>query len=178
MDIPELIHQVAGGSNDAVVELWTRFTPLLKHYARKLRYEDAYSDLSLAFLILINQIAHNPTLREEGPIVSYIQISIKWTYYKLNQKVEEYQRRHFNLDTSPDVYARMLEINHAGSDDYAFIEIEDAFSTLSRMERQVIYGVFKDGHSAADLAQQYGCSRQAITQAKRRALKKLRKQLL
>ena len=77
MDIPELIHQVAGGSNDAVVELWTRFTPLLKHYARKLRYEDAYSDLSLAFLILINQIAHNPTLREEGPIVSYIQISIK-----------------------------------------------------------------------------------------------------
>lgn len=178
MSIQDLIRQVAECNNDAAAELLKRFKPLLTKYAIKLQYEDAYSDLSLAFLILIRQIAHNPTLREEGAIVSYIQVSIKRTYYKLKKKAEEYQNRHFNLDTDPDVYARMLEINHAGSDDYAFIEIEDAFSTLSRMERQIIYGIFKDGHTAADLAQQYGCSRQAITQTKQRALKKLREQFL
>ena len=177
MNIPELIHQVAAGSSDAVAELWIRFTPLLSKYAHKLQYEDAYSDLSLAFLILIGKIARNPDLKEEKVIVSYIKTAMKNTYYKLYKEAVAYRCHHYNLDTDTETYSRMLEINHSESDDFALIELEDALSKLSDMERHVICAIFQDGISSVDLAQQYGCSRQSIAQAKRRGLQKLRKLL-
>ena len=97
MSIQDLIRQVAECNNDAAAELLKRFKPLLTKYAIKLQYEDAYSDLSLAFLILIRQIAHNPTLREEGAIVSYIQVSIKRTYYKLKKEGRRISKSSFQF---------------------------------------------------------------------------------
>lgn len=44
------------GNQEAMLELINRFQPLLKKYARKMEYDDAYEDCVLFFIELIKKI--------------------------------------------------------------------------------------------------------------------------
>jgi len=50
------IVEYQNGNNEHVEELIEKFSPLLKKYAYKLKYEDALSDLILIFIETLNKI--------------------------------------------------------------------------------------------------------------------------
>ncbi len=52
----ELISKSQSGDEDATLILIEKFKPLLKKYAYKLSYEDAYNDLLVDFIELIHNI--------------------------------------------------------------------------------------------------------------------------
>ena len=52
------------GNHDAMLQLITRFQPLLKKYARILNYEDSYNDLVLLFIETIHVI--RPCLKNKS----------------------------------------------------------------------------------------------------------------
>lgn len=55
----ELINSVQSNDKNAMTELIGRFQPLLKKYAAKLNYEDAYEDLVLYYIGLIKSLNLN-----------------------------------------------------------------------------------------------------------------------
>ena len=55
----ELINSVQRDDKEAMTELIDRFQPLLKKYAAKLNYEDAYEDMVLYYIGLIKNINLN-----------------------------------------------------------------------------------------------------------------------
>ena len=79
----DIIEKSQGGDGDATLKLTEKFNPLLKKYAYKLFYEDAYNDLLLDFIELLHNIQikniHN---KSEGSVVSYICTSIHSSYIK------------------------------------------------------------------------------------------------
>jgi hypothetical protein len=52
----DLINQSQTGNNDATLALIEKFNTLLKKYAYKLFYDDAYSDLLVDFIELLHNI--------------------------------------------------------------------------------------------------------------------------
>ncbi len=60
----------------ALLPIIQKFLPLLKKYAFKLNYEDAFSDLQLFLISLIVKI-DTEQFSTEGQLVSYIHISLK-----------------------------------------------------------------------------------------------------
>ncbi len=81
----ELVNKAQIGDENAMIELITRFDPLLKKYASKLNYEDAYEDALLFFIELIKRLRLD-TLKD-GVIVTYINVSIVNYYNKKIKKV-------------------------------------------------------------------------------------------
>ena len=57
------IKQAALGNQQEMLNLIKQFDPLLKKYARKLYYPDAYCDLRLFFIDLIHYLADNILIR-------------------------------------------------------------------------------------------------------------------
>lgn len=51
--ISELRYLATRGSEDALLALLDRFSPLLQKYARKFEYEDTYAELQCQFIYLI-----------------------------------------------------------------------------------------------------------------------------
>jgi DNA-directed RNA polymerase specialized sigma subunit len=51
--ICRLLARAQQGDDEAMLELINRFQPLLKKYAKKLRYDDAYEDCLLFFIELV-----------------------------------------------------------------------------------------------------------------------------
>ena len=79
----ELICRAQNEDKEAMQELVDRFTPLLKKEAKRLAYEDAYEDIRLFFIELIDSIKlEKIKLKEDGGIASYINVSIINFYNK------------------------------------------------------------------------------------------------
>ena len=69
--------RLADTNDSAVLNLSALFNPLLKKYAYKLSYEDAYNDLLLFFIELIKKLSRNPLRKQEDKYyLSYIKNSI------------------------------------------------------------------------------------------------------
>jgi hypothetical protein len=81
--IIDLITKAQEGNEDAALLMIKKFNPLLKKYAYKLSYEDAYDDLLLDFIELIHNIRLDHIRnKDEGSMVSYICTSVRASYIK------------------------------------------------------------------------------------------------
>ena len=80
----EQIVRAQQGSSEDMEALVEKFGPLLKKYSRKLFWEDALSDMTLAFIELIYALPVG-RLRstEDGALVKYIATSVHNTYIAL-----------------------------------------------------------------------------------------------
>lgn len=85
-DIYELFSLAANGNEDALLEVIKRFTPLLKKYARKLNYEDAYYDLQLKLIEVVRSPLFSSLSLSNGQSIAYIQQSIIHEYIRLGKK--------------------------------------------------------------------------------------------
>lgn len=160
---------------DAMMELITRFQPLLRKYANKLRYEDAYEDVVLYFIQLVKSInldrleSHNDEV-----VVSYINVSIRNFYNKQIVKFIESKKEIILSDlTEEQLY--YVEAQSAENDKTNILIEFNMDDLLNEKERQLIWLIYVEGYSTAEIARQWGKSRQAVNQLKQRAINKLKK---
>lgn len=81
--ICRLLARAQQGDEEAMLELINRFQPLLKKYAKKLRYDDAYEDCLLFFIELVKtmDLKKLNTMRDQS-IAAYIKVSVAHFYSK------------------------------------------------------------------------------------------------
>jgi RNA polymerase sigma factor (sigma-70 family) len=164
----------AQDNSDDMMELINQFMPLIKKYGRMLHTEDAKSDLILEFIELIKKVRRERfRCLDDGTVVTYIEHSMRNSYYKLLKKYFATSRQIVSLEDITekermDVLSEEVEV---------FAHIFDAFPKhlLTDKERQIIVLIFENGCTSAQIARIWGCSRQAVNQAKRSALNKMKR---
>ena len=163
---------------NTVLELIKQFKPLLKKYAFLLKYEDAYEDLLLFFIELLSKMSNsNISHKNDGEIVQYIATSIRNQYIKLS-KVEK-GRKYKVIEFSELSDGQMFYVESSNSYlmENSIDEMLPRNKTLTNWEYKVIMNILVCGISISDLAQTTKKSRQAVNQAKNRAIKKIRAEL-
>ena len=155
---------------DAVLEMLRKFDRLIKKYARILNYEDAYSDLVLFFIDLIQgRGIKNVCGKDDGIIVNYIVTSVRKHSLRLSNGCK---LRISPLSTLSDEQRYAIESKMSYQDD----SINDYWSSclLTEVEENVLRLHYEFGYSISDIAEMTKTSRQSVNQTKIRALNKLR----
>lgn len=130
----DLIAQSQTGSNDATLVLIEKFNPLLRKYAYKLFYDDAYSDLLVDFIELLHNIQLDH-LRDisEGSLVPYICTSVRSSYIKRSIAINKLHNLMLYSDLNDDkLYC--IEAASAVSDTYFKYELPDVDQILTKSE--------------------------------------------
>lgn len=173
----DLIVQLQKGYKEAALALINKFHPLLKKYAFKLRYEDAYDDLLVDFIEILNRIRLD-RIRDtsEGVLISYICKSIRGSYIK--RLITLKRLRNFvpysDLSESELYYAETLS---SASDSHLRLELTGIDQVLTESELSVVKMIYLLGYTVAETASLHGITRQAVNKTKKRALQKLAKWL-
>ncbi len=91
--ICRLLARAQQGDEEAMLELINRFQPLLKKYAKKLRYDDAYEDCLLFFIELVKtmDLKKLNTMQDQS-IAAYIKVSVTHFYSKKTRRIFEKER--------------------------------------------------------------------------------------
>lgn len=170
----ELICRAQNGDKEAVQELVDRFTPLMKKEAKRLEYEDAYEDIRLFFIELIKSIRlEKIRLKEDGGITSYISVSIINFYNK--EAVKSRRRKKEIVVSALSEEQEYYMENKLSKEDKQNIFMElNMEDKLTPNEYRIIYQLFIEGYSVAEIAGRMNRTRQAVNQLKKRALKKIR----
>ena len=149
--------------------VFDEFKKLILHYAAKLKYEDATSDLTLFFIELLYDIELNKFLTDDSySIKRYIAVSIKNKYIALSitkRKIKNYE-------------TQML-LEYCGYEKEFDKQLAFMFSLkkLNDMQRFVIIYHYVYGYSIAEIGNYLCISRQAVNKTKNKALEILRKEL-
>lgn len=173
----DLINSVKRDDKEAMTELIDRFRPLLKKYAAKLSYEDAYEDMVLYYIELIRSIDLNKLIcTKDEVIVSYINVSIINFYKKKVLKIIN-DKKEIALSDLTEEQMYYAEVKSA-TEDQTDIFIEYGLKGfLNDNECRIIYLIYVEGYTTAEIARLSDKSRQAVNQLKNRALKKIKKHL-
>lgn len=173
----KLVEKAQEGNEQVMMELICKFSFLLKKYAKKLNYEDAYEDSVLFFIELIKSFKLDKlSSQKDEVIVSYINTSIKNFYNKKVRGVVEAKKEIVLSDLSEE-QAYYAEVQTAKED------VEDIFisfgmkNILNESEYRVIYLIYSEGYTTAEIARASNKSRQAVNQLKQRALIKIKNTL-
>lgn len=169
----ERILRAAAGSEADMLQLIQQFDPLLKKYANKLSYEDAYYDLQYEFIRVIYNIAlKGVDNAQDKYLVSYIHKSLIRAYYRLANKNRYYSKNCSFADlTEGQQYYLAAKLSF--EDEYIQLFKDDLSAYLTPKEYIVIIKVVVYGLSSADVAKEFGVSKQSIKQIKKRAFKKI-----
>lgn len=169
------------GEEEKLLALIDKFNPLLKKYAHKLYYEydDAYSDMLLAFISLIHNTAIVSVCSQgDGYIVNYIQKSMHHAFCQLYNKHTKYLESPleiYNKEDSEEAYTASWDNLCCEEDSTEWETFDSLYSHLNNRDADIIKYLFKDKCSVQELAQKYGVAPSIISRAKSRALSKLRK---
>lgn len=174
MDILAYIRQSQNGDSEATLFMIEKFKLLLKKYAWRLHYEDAYEDLQLEFLTFLQKFDPD-SLRnaEESGVVQYIVTSVQHSYYKLLQN-KLAQNQHLTFSDLGETSMHFVESLSSQPHDYVGLEIDSMQNILSPEEHAVIRAIYVEDKTIAQIARENHVSRQAINQMKKRAMKKLK----
>lgn len=169
----ELLNKIIKAQEDhktALEILINDFTPLIKKYAKRMDYEDAFADLRLQFIEIILGIDPKRFAEyEEYQMLSYLNTSVRNAYIKLSKDKCQREEHSFLVENVLD------EIDKAHVDNYDDLFFDDIKKYLSKKEFEIIYRNFYCGVTIADIAKERGITRQAVNQVKTRAIKKLSK---
>lgn len=172
-----LIVKSQKGDTRATLTLITKFDPLLKKYAYKLYYDDAYNDLLSDFIQLLYNIRLD-RLRNinEETLVSYICTAIRSSYIKRLKTLKRLQNfvPYSSLSESELYYAETVL---ATSDSHFRLELTGIEQVLTESELSVVKMIYLLGYTVTETASIYGITRQAVNKRKRRGLQKLAKWL-
>jgi RNA polymerase sigma factor (sigma-70 family) len=170
----DLIVQAKARNADATMELIKQFNPLLKKYAYKLFYEDAYNDLVVDLIEIIQNIRLERVYsRDEGSLIAYISTSVYNSYLERVKYKKFYDQVGLNSQLS-DSEHYFVEIALSTTDTYFSNELPDLQKYLTITEETVIDMLYFKGYTVKEIARHFGITRQAVNQMKKRALEKLR----
>lgn len=161
------------GDQASVLNLLELFNPILRKYAYKLSYDDAYADLRYGFLALIRAFPTENYFENDGAVVSYIQTSLTRAYIRINKRKSLDRVVVFFNELSPE-QSQLIEDMAGAYDDYSGIFIGTLRKLLTVTEFNVIYRYYVFGFSIAEIAAQNKIARQTVNETKIRAVKKLR----
>lgn len=172
--IIDLIQESQYGNQDATMKLIKTSGPTLRKYARALEIEDAYQDLQLDFIEVIQSIrCDDLNVRGDGAMVNYLSRSIRHAYARRVRNIIATRSPSVPLEETPDTafYKNCACV----MPQHSYIEIPREL--LTDLECETIRLIHIMGYSAAEVAQARGVTRQTVNQVKRRAEHKLRKYL-
>lgn len=112
----------ANGDQTAKLEIINQFRPLLRKYAYKLNYEDAFYDLELKLLEILTMPFFNNPQNTEEQIVSYIHRAIVNEYIRLNKALNVLRNRMILYSDLGDDQQYMVETICAYTSAYAEID--------------------------------------------------------
>lgn len=174
-NIADLIHHSQEGHPASTVKLIEKFMPLLKKYAFRLHYEDAFEDLQLDFLASIQSIDLSKLRRQEDDVlVKYIQNAIYHAYTKRLKSYLYTQKRVIPFCSMSDTQKQSIEYANASCDFYFELTFDDFKNILTPKEFMVVIKYFLYGQSIISIAAFCNISRQAANQAKLSAFNKLK----
>jgi RNA polymerase sigma factor (sigma-70 family) len=165
-----LIKESQSGNKETLMQVINKFIPLIKKYARKLNYEDADTDLIIAFIKIVYFLPVNENTKEDKIIVSYIAKGIRNEYIRLSKKIYEIYKREMPLDEN--IYTKGRE---DGIEDR--ILLNNLLDKLPPAQKKVIKEIYIKNNTESYVAHKLNTSRQAVCNSKRRALNNLKKQL-
>ncbi|RKI79750.1 sigma-70 family RNA polymerase sigma factor [bacterium 1xD42-87] len=173
--ICRLLARAQQGDDEAMLELINRFQPLLKKYAKKLRYDDAYEDCLLFFIELVKtmDLKKLNTMRDQS-IAAYIKVSVAHFYSKKTRGIYEKEREIAFSDLTEE-QRYYVETKTAKQDEQNIFTELGVDKFLNPNEKSILYLVYARGYTIAEIARKYHKSRQTVNQLKMRTLKKLRK---
>ena len=155
--ITTLLQNAKSGDKNAMEQLIRKFSGLLHMYAKKLNYEDALNDMILQFIEVIYRISVDKlSIQSEGAIIKYICHAMKNEYVRILTK-------------------HVIPAKENGSLEFALL-VSGSF--LTDYQRTVLWGIFYYGYSVSEIARKTKTSRQAVNQAKKRALERLKRNLI
>ena len=160
--------QDAKTNQASMLKLIKMFTPLLHGRAARLHYAfvDAVQDMIVEFIQLIYAIDLDRVSNDDGALVSYIKTAMYNSYLRLSiasakdsntlsyEDTIDYGATYTDPFTDPDFW-RIVRDN------------------LSETEYAVVVQNIALGYSGADIARQFGKTRQAVNKTLQRALLKL-----
>lgn len=172
--ICRLLAKAQQGDEEVMLELINRFQPLLKKYAKKLRYDDAYEDCLLFFIELVKTVdLKKLNITKDQAVVSYIKVSVTHFYSKKTRRLSEKEREiAFSELTEEQRY--YVETKTAKQDEQNIFTELGVDKFLNPNEKRILYLVYGKGYTTAEIAKKYHKSRQTVNQLKMRTLKKLR----
>lgn len=158
----------------SALQLLGIFDKLLRKYARLLGTEDAYEELRLFFFELLDGLkGKNIRTDSDGYIVNYISKSVKHQYIALSKAGKKRRELPFSEISEEQMsFVEQLTASEASDDISTFFPANDK---LSDREQAILRRFFVDDYSIEEIARQLGISRQAVNQAKNRALEKIRR---
>lgn len=173
--ICRLLARAQQGDEEAMLELIKRFQPLLKKYAKKMRYDDAYEDCLLFFIELVKTMdLKKLNITKDQAIVSYIKVSVTHFYSKKTRSLFEKEKEIAFSDLTEE-QRYYVETKTAKQDEQNIFTELGVDKFLNPNEKRILYLVYAKGYTIAEIARKYHKSRQTVNQLKMRTLKKLRK---
>jgi len=165
----KLIKEAKKGDKDSLMELLSRFKPLIKKYSNELKYEEAETDLIISFITIIKTLKVKE-IDHEGQAVNYIYVSLR------NKKIDLFRKHvqgiqeecEINLDIVADKSIPQKEDK---------ILIRKLLTLLTDLQRKILKAKFLMGYSENEIGKRLHISRQAVNRAKNRALDRIRKYL-
>lgn len=170
----KLIQKTKTGDQISSVYLVDKFNPLLKKYASKLGYEDAYNDLILDFIELIKNF-NISKLRDksDGNIIAYLHVSIQHNYIKRLRNLIQL-RCIIPFSELSEGQANCVQKITQTKDSHIGLQISDLKNILSQHELLIVYMVYYLGYSSQEIANIKKVSRQSVNQTKIRAINKIK----
>lgn len=170
----ELICRAQNGDKEAMQRLVDRFTPLMRKEAKKLAYEDAYEEICLFFIeLIIFMKLETIKKKDDGGVTSYITSSLG-NFYKKEAAKSSRRKMEIavsSLSTEQEYYVE----KKLSKEDKQNIFIElNMKEKLTSNEYRIIYLLYIEGYSVAEIARSTNRTRQAVNQLKKRALKKIK----
>lgn len=154
------------GDNESLIKIIDIFNPLLIKYSKLLDYEDTKQDLILHLINVLSKINfNNKYLCKDKAIVGYVAKSVRNEYIRLSRKRNKILLNELELNLD-------IEIEYDGFD--SEFEMLDAFKILSEKEAYIMKLIYVYYLSVSEVSDYMKISRQAVNQAKNRALKKIR----
>lgn len=173
------IREAQRGNQDAMLYLIQKYMPLLSRYSKKLHQEDAYSELTLAFIELIHHIRIDRLISgSDGAITNYIAASVKNAYNAYIKKIMVEKDRITALEdfTEQDEFQLLNTLPEKASK-FDFLEFLRDFPDLTEKEKQILFLIYYENCSASEIADQMKTSRQNVNQIKVRAQSKIKSKL-
>lgn len=168
----------AKDDSEVLLNLITRFTPLLKKYAALLKYEDAYSDLQLDFIELICKFnMDNMKRTDNSALLSYIKKAVHNNYIKRSKIHREYCINNYLFSEMSDEQFAVVLLLLSTTDNYEALRFIEYQKYLSKHEFEVIIMIYYYGYEVSEISKLKNITRQAVNQTKMRALSKLHNQL-
>lgn len=171
----ELIRKSQHGDSSSMEILLDRFSPLLKRAAHQLDREDAFSELQFfLFTVIQHMDLSKMHSNDDSALAIYFKKSVNHEVIYMSRKLVK-DNIYENYEDLNDFEKNRCEAKSSTIETYDALLMEDLKKVLNEREQVVVFQLYFQALTVAEIATLLHKSRQAVNNIKLCALKKLRK---